>query len=130
MVPQVWIKNSFGWPLSASDETYEGEALADNDGDHAATWKEWVAGTEPNNHDSCFAITDISFLTNSQHSAVIKWHAVSDRTYKLFVNTDLNTSWDTQPADTIIGDDTDRTITFTHSSAKQLYFRMDVEFTP
>jgi hypothetical protein len=130
MVPQVWIKNSFGWPLSASDETYEGEALADNDGDHAATWKEWVAGTDPADADDYFTISEINALTNSAHQKIIKWHTVSDRTYKVFANTDLNKIWNTEPIDTIIGNDTDESLYFNSSSRKQIYFRVDVEFTP
>lgn len=126
MVPQSWIVDSLGWTTNFGDVACEDAALDDQDGDGAATWEEWVAGTDPNVTTNRFAITDLSFTTTN----IIKWHSVSERTYNVFVSTNLNTGWNSQSLVTVTGDGSEKSVMVSSSSAKHTYYRIEVEYTP
>ena len=61
----------------------------DSDGDFMPDWQEYVAGTDPSNRLSVFAITKISAPTNSSGGFVLRWTSVSNHLYAVWQATNL-----------------------------------------
>jgi hypothetical protein len=62
-------------------------AMADQDGDGMAAWKEYIAGTDPTNPFSILLVTSVADATAS--GFVVQWPSVADRTYELDRTTNL-----------------------------------------
>ena len=108
-VPEVWLVAH-----RLTNNTFDAEAMDDQDGDNVETWKEFVAGTDPTNATSFFTISEMtSFGTNyTEHvfawsneltgeemiltqylshvdGYVIEWPSAADREYRLYSATNL-----------------------------------------
>jgi hypothetical protein len=75
-----WETNHFGDLVTA-------EIGTDNDGDGSDDTDEYVAGTDPTNLFSVFAISDLTGIDSTTN--VIRWHSVSNRAYGLMERTNL-----------------------------------------
>ena len=79
-IPNGWEQAHGLDPLNPHD------AAADNDGDKMSSWKEYMAGTNPTNAVSRFAITSLA-LTNGD--VRVSWLAVGGKHYVLQTNSVL-----------------------------------------
>jgi hypothetical protein len=96
--PEWWLAM-----FSLTNGSSDAEADADPDGDRLPTWAEFVAGTDPTNAASTFAVADVSPhvtnvllvpITNEYglstarvpivSGLVLRWASVSNRTYSLW----------------------------------------------
>jgi len=75
-VPLWWLEGTYG--LGTTDDA----ALADQDGDGAATWQEWVAWTDPTEILSVFSLTDITPAGPGQF--MVSWLSVEGKRYNLY----------------------------------------------
>lgn len=55
--------------------------LTDNDVDGHAAWQEWLAGTDPLDHDSVLLVRDLQRLSDGR--CVLTWSSVFNRTYDI-----------------------------------------------
>jgi hypothetical protein len=76
--PRAWLEahhDTTGW-TAADFELFD---LADRDGDGASSWKEWQAGTDPNDGSSIFQVTDME--TDTATGLSLSWSSVAGRFY-------------------------------------------------
>jgi hypothetical protein len=71
-LPDTWERTYFGG-------IYPQAGTNDADGDAAANWEEYVAGTVPTNDASVFEIVTASNISDT--NAVIQWSSVAGKTY-------------------------------------------------
>ena len=71
----------FGSPVAGVD-------IADDDTDYSDNYSEYIAGTDPTDGSSVFAVSNIA--TDSGY--VLNWHSVSGRFYTVFWNNNLLTN--------------------------------------
>ncbi len=102
--------------------------LSDSDGDGSEDNDELTAGTSPTNRTDVFQIKDMTTASN-QTDSVFSWSTVSNRTYSVYSNANLNTDWSTNPAYQVEGDGTQKSFTNTHSE-NSMFYRVDVELGP
>ena len=76
----------YGWLAQYGLTNYDEDAMADVDNDGLLTWEEYVAGTDPTNQASVFAITGIA---SSVPGTVIRWASVANRFYGIDQSTNL-----------------------------------------
>ena len=77
---------------------YSAAELADVDGDGMPAWQEYLAGTNPTNAASVFALTDAAFAASNQ--LVLKWNAVVGKNYRVLSTTNLTSGiWNTMATD-------------------------------
>jgi hypothetical protein len=96
MVPHAWLDQHF--QNLTNDSAYEQSAMADPDGDGMATWKDYVAGTDPTNRASRF---QAAIVSSGSGPPIISWSPDlgSDRIYVVMGKTNLtDTAWTTPPA--------------------------------
>jgi len=86
-LPNLWEHLNFGTSLGPS-------ALSDDDGDLFSNWGEYVAGTEPTNPLSYFAVSTASSHPVSGNSFVLEWPAAVGRTYEVHRSTNDMVSFD------------------------------------
>lgn len=79
-VPEYWLAQ-YGLTNYAED------VAIDQDLDGAKAWEEYVAGTCPTSTASVFDISKSS--TVSSNGYILRWNAVSNRSYSLFLSTNL-----------------------------------------
>lgn len=80
-MPDVWEIAKFG-----STNSPAGDRLADPDGDGMSNVNEYVAGTDPTNSGSRFAVDS---LDTSATTAVVRWRSMSQRFYGIEYSTNL-----------------------------------------
>lgn len=68
----------------------------DSDGDHMPDWQEYIAGTDPSNRLSVFAITKMSPATNGAGGFVLRWTSVSNHLYAVWQASNLVTGFAVQ----------------------------------
>ncbi|NCC53000.1 MAG: hypothetical protein EOM20_17555, partial [Spartobacteria bacterium] len=85
-VPQWWLAQ-FGWT-----NNFDAAALDDPDHDQAATWAEYVAGTNPTNTASVF---HVDLATTNRPPVIISWPSVTGRLYTLEYTTDASAPYST-----------------------------------
>lgn len=82
--PYVWLDTYFTNLVTDADcETMDN---SDADGDRLASWKEYVAGTDPADADSVFAFSSIEPVDGS---FVVRWYSVQGKSYSLLTNSNL-----------------------------------------
>ncbi len=88
-IPDWWMRILFGHPTGRPDDC--SRAQDDADGDHATTWQEYMAGTDPTNPASCFGIVGISNAVSLVSAGpVIRWASVTGKFYTLERATNLH----------------------------------------
>ena len=80
-MPDVWEAQNFTNGLAATP-------AGDADADGASNWQEWMAGTQPTNAASVFALEWSGMPTNPA-AIVLVWPSASDRVYVLSRTTNL-----------------------------------------
>ncbi len=80
-MPDGWENTYFGSPVAGVD-------TADNDTDYSDNYSEYIAGTDPTDGSSVFAVSNIT--TDSGY--VLNWNSVSGRVYTVFWNNNLLTN--------------------------------------
>lgn len=93
-VPLGWIQAHF--PQATTEATQRAYALLDSDGDGLLNWEEYVAGTDPNDPKSTFAIT--AFEVQPGQLPKIDWTESPGRTYTLQGKTALEGVWEENPS--------------------------------
>jgi len=88
--PAWWLRQ-----YGLTNNTIDVDELDDPDGDGAATWKEYVAGTDPTNGDSVFCVADASQSVSGRLEIVFA--TVTGKTYRVTVATNLVSRWATCP---------------------------------
>ena len=82
-VPEWWLAQN-NLPVS------DAGALADTDGDGFANWKEFRAGTNPQNPASALLLTTLPPPPWNPGQLVLTWPSTYGRTYRLWSTTNLN----------------------------------------
>jgi hypothetical protein len=80
-MPDTWEQTYFGGTSSTN-----GGAMQDADGDGLPNQYEYVAGTDPTNWSSQFAVMT---ATNSSTPWVVRWNSASNRAYGVYHRTNL-----------------------------------------
>jgi hypothetical protein len=76
--PKAWLE---AYRLANAATNWDAAELGDTDGDGLPAWQEYVAGTDPTNPLSLFAVSNLTAVIDS--GCVIRWSSVSNRTYGL-----------------------------------------------
>ena len=126
MIPHDWLTSHFASLVSDAD--CEAAALADQDGDGALTWEEWVAETSATNSADYFHLSSLNILPDE--SQVVGWQSASNRTYSLRCHTNLFTEWPAEPLQQFVGDGSAKLYTNAPAVGGSRYYKLDVEFTP
>ncbi|MGD9874951.1 MAG: hypothetical protein AB7T27_11895 [Kiritimatiellia bacterium] len=66
----------------------------DFDLDGAADWREYVAGTDPNDSNSCFVLEPAEYASGATQEMILSWSAASGRYYRIERSTNLLTGFD------------------------------------
>jgi len=77
--------NTPQWWLAAhglTNDDWDVLALADSDDDGMRNWQEWVAGTDPTNHQSLLSISQVVFTANGR--LPLSFASVTGRTYQVW----------------------------------------------
>ncbi|MCU0856869.1 MAG: cadherin-like domain-containing protein [Pontiellaceae bacterium] len=86
--------NSNGIPDSWQSAYGVTNAAADADGDGASNYEEYMAGTDPTNSASVFAV-NAPPVTGGSSNLVLQWSSASNRYYAVQVSTNLVSGWST-----------------------------------
>jgi hypothetical protein len=65
---------------------FDGAETNDADTDGMLTWQEYIAGTHPTNKESVFKVLDVEFQDGGTR---LSWLSSSNRTYEVFLSTNL-----------------------------------------
>ncbi|HEY5912741.1 MAG TPA: PQQ-binding-like beta-propeller repeat protein [Verrucomicrobiae bacterium] len=114
-VPQWWLAY-YGIP------TTDAGALADNDGDGFANWKEYRAGTDPTNAASALRLT----MRRSYDQLILGWPSLYGQRYRLLFSTNLNDGFSIPFATNIYAYSSFTEYWF-WPSTNQAFFRLQIE---
>ncbi len=104
-------------------------ADADDDGDGISNYKEYIAGSNPHDRNSVFAVDDLK-KTADKKEWVITWQTIPDRIYSVYSHTNLATTWPTSPVYQVIGDGNPKSYTNKVSSGSVIrFYRITVNLT-
>jgi len=88
-VPIAWLISYYG-----VTNNYDALALSDTDGDGAAAWEEYVAGTIPTDKQS---VLEVVTITRIGSDVEISWPCVNGKIYEVHKSTDLLAPWPGSP---------------------------------
>lgn len=108
-IPDMLDPDGDGDGISSIDEllgTYFGGVSTDTrnpdtDDDGVSDYGEWKSGTNPDDGDSVFQITEV--VVNSDTDVRVRFHSIQGKTYELLRSTDPNTINDSIPVDGTTG---------------------------
>jgi hypothetical protein len=112
-----------GWEQANSLNLIQNDAGNDRDNDEISNLDEYIAGTDPNDINSFFKITDEQILPQSG-PAVIYWKSAGGRSYTVYSTTNIFLPW--TDIYTVSGNGATNTYTNTDMTAKSRFFRLGV----
>lgn len=111
----AWDMGAYEFLMEASDsdgdglsdgqelnDTHTSLVCADTDGDCQTDWQEWVAGTDPLNYASVFAVQHL-LPTMAGAGFAFEWLSYTGRFYSIYMSTNLLDGWPVSPLVTIPG---------------------------
>jgi hypothetical protein len=113
------------WEIQYSGDPVNMLAGGDDDGDGVSNLDEFIAGSNPTDGTSVFAIDDIASAGSS--AVVMKWSTISGRIYSVYSHTDLSTPWPTSAIYQVEGDGSVKSYTNIVSTGELRFFRLGVE---
>ena len=130
-IPVTWVLEY----MQPTDPTvpglspYEDQSQMDNDGDGRTNYEEYIAGTDPTDASSSFAVTDIRCVTEDGIVLLdISWDAVADKSYRLYNSESLGEDAVWSPVDgpyEITNGKATQRVAY-DSSSVVLYFKVEV----
>ena len=111
------------WELQYGGDSTGMDPNADGDGDGASNYEEFVAGSNPTDGLSVFAIDNLQ----GTNSLVLTWATEPGRLYSVYSHTNLSTQWPTSAVYQVEGDGSVKSYTNSLPPASTRFFRLGVE---
>jgi len=118
-VPESWLV-AYG----LTNDTFDLESDADQDGDSFPTWQEYIAGTDPTNSASCLRVTRIDA---AEGALALQWPSIYGRRYSLYAVTNLHADFG-RVASNLPATPPVNTITNVPQRNKSGFYRVGVSF--
>jgi len=116
-------------PGSEGLDPHEDQSQRDNDGDGRTNYEEFVAGTDPTDPASLFAVTAVACAASLDGDTItVTWTAVPGKAYCLYCSETLGegASWEPAPGGYELGDGTATQTLIVGKETRQLFFKIQV----